>query len=136
MALFGASSIEEFNSSSFTSDKFAWKWFYQDQGVYVGNSDSINADRWDTKGNIFMVRAGYRGNYLGAEANWIDGVQGDGWRVWRQTEGRSEDATNWSRCCFVIAWSSDNTNEAITGIWWMDNPYAVAIRPVADLVAE
>ena len=136
LALFGASSLEEFASASFTNDKFHWHWFHQDQGVYVGNSDSKDASQWDMKGNIFMVRVGYRGNYLGAEANWIEGVQGDGWRVWRQTEGRSLDAGNWSRCSFVIAWSGANANEAVTGFWWMDNPYAVAIRPVADLVAE
>ncbi len=136
--LFGATSIEQFGSETFTSDKFAWKWFHYDQGVYVGNSDSINASQWDTKGNIFMVRAGYRGDFLGTEQNWIKGVQGDGWRVWRQTEGRSADAGNWSRCAFVIAWANPDVmaNEATTGIWWMDNPYAVAIRPVADLVAE
>ena len=136
VALFGATSIDQFNSPEFTSDKFAWKWFHYDQGVFVGNSDSMDANQWDTKGNIFMVRAGYRGNFLGAEQNWIEGIQGDGWRVWRQTEGRSVDAANWSRCSFVIAWSSANANEATTGIWWMDNPYAVAIRPVAELVSE
>ena len=134
--LFGASSIAQFGDASFTSDKFAWAWFHNDQGVYVGNSESINANQWDTKGNIFMVRAGYRGNFLGKEANWIQGVQDGGWSVWRQTEGRSQDAGNWSRCSFVVSWSGANANQAATGFWWMDNPYAVAIRPVAELVGE
>ena len=109
--------------------KFTWGWYLNHQGVYAGNVDSATATKDDFKGNIFMVYAGYRGHQVENNTAWMFGYQIEAHRVWRQTITRP-DTHNWSRINVVFAWSE---NGGDWGTWWMDNPYALAIRPVADL---
>ena len=110
-----------------TERKFTWGWYVNHQGVYAGNAESASATRWDFKNNIFMVYAGYRGQQVEDNTAWIFGYQTEADRVWRQTITRRPISQNWQRMSIVMSWTND------MGIWWMDNPYAVAIRPVADL---
>lgn len=103
--------------------KYAYRWYYNTVGVFIGNENCDTASKDDMKGNIFMTRVSYREH---------TGIMPEDWRVWRQTVTRPA-SHNWSRACYVFAGNPGESATYGSGVGFFDNPAAFAIRPVADL---
>lgn len=100
-----------------SNKKFAWGWWEDEQGAYVGTNDAALANKDNTRGCIFWPMSGRR--------IWQDGTED----IWATTfiQTITRPGHNWGRICFQVHWNGNMYTFSD------ENNAAYPIRCVADI---